>query len=102
MIQVAKIIGTGIATTGLIGIDMSIGVVFGALILGVVINPFITGQFFVYAILAFCFLRSYRIICFNDGFLTFICYLNLKYFLSRRYILKVGITINSGDRGYLL
>ena len=39
MIQVAKIIGTGIATTGLIGAGMGIGVVFGALILGVARNP---------------------------------------------------------------
>ena len=34
MIQVAKIIGTGLATTGLIGAGVGIGVVFGALILG--------------------------------------------------------------------
>ena len=30
MIQVAKIIGTGLATTGLIGAGVGIGVVFGA------------------------------------------------------------------------
>jgi len=35
MIQAAKIIGTGLATTGLIGAGVGIGVVFGALILGV-------------------------------------------------------------------
>jgi len=35
MIQAAKIIGTGLATTGLIGAGVVIGVVFGALILGV-------------------------------------------------------------------
>jgi F-type H+-transporting ATPase subunit c len=34
MIQAAKIIGTGLATTGLIGAGVGIGVVFGALILG--------------------------------------------------------------------
>lgn len=33
MIQAAKIIGTGLATTGLIGAGVGIGVVFGALIL---------------------------------------------------------------------
>jgi len=33
MIQAAKIIGTGLATTGLIGAGLGIGVVFGALIL---------------------------------------------------------------------
>jgi F-type H+-transporting ATPase subunit c len=35
MIQVAKIIGTGLATTGLIGAGVGIGIVLGALILGV-------------------------------------------------------------------
>jgi F-type H+-transporting ATPase subunit c len=39
MIQAAKIIGTGLATTGLIGAGVGIGVVFGALILGVARNP---------------------------------------------------------------
>ena len=37
MIQAAKIIGTGLATTGLIGAGVGIGVVFGSLILGVYI-----------------------------------------------------------------
>lgn len=44
MIQVAKIIGTGLATTGLIGAGVGIGVVFGALILGFVFSE-ATGLF---------------------------------------------------------
>jgi F-type H+-transporting ATPase subunit c len=55
MIQVAKIIGTGLATTGLIGAGVGIGVVFGALILGVARNPSLRGQLFAYAILGFAF-----------------------------------------------
>lgn len=55
MIQVAKIIGTGIATTGLIGAEVGIGVIFGALILGVARNPSITGQLFGYTILGLLF-----------------------------------------------
>ena len=55
MIQVAKIIGTGIATTGLIGAGVGIGVVFGALILGVARSPSLRGQLFSYAILGFAF-----------------------------------------------
>ncbi len=39
MVQVATIIGTGIATTGLIGAGVGIGIVIGALILGVARNP---------------------------------------------------------------
>ena len=55
MIQAAKIIGTGLATTGLIGAGVGIGVVFGALIIGVSRNPSLRGQLFVYAILGFAF-----------------------------------------------
>lgn len=55
MIQAAKVIGTGLATTGLIGAGVGIGVVFGALILGVARNPALRGQLFTYAILGFAF-----------------------------------------------
>ena len=55
MLQGARIIGTGLATTGLIGAGMGIGVVFGALILGVSRNPSLRGQLFSYAILGFAF-----------------------------------------------
>jgi F-type H+-transporting ATPase subunit c len=55
MIQAARIIGTGLATTGLIGAGVGIGVVFGALILGVARNPSLRGQLFSYAILGFAF-----------------------------------------------
>jgi F-type H+-transporting ATPase subunit c len=55
MIQAAKIIGTGLATTGLIGAGVGIGIVFGALILGVARNPSLRGQLFAYAILGFAF-----------------------------------------------
>ncbi|GFF60379.1 LOW QUALITY PROTEIN: F0F1 ATP synthase subunit C [Aspergillus udagawae] len=56
MLQAAKIIGTGLATTGLIG--AGIGVVFGALILGVARNPSLRGQLFSYAILGFAFAEA--------------------------------------------
>ena len=55
MIQVAKIIGTGLATTGLIGAGIGIGVVFGSLIIGVSRNPSLKSQLFAYAILGFAF-----------------------------------------------
>ena len=55
MIHVAKMIGAGLATTGLIGAGVGIGVVFGALILGVARNPSMRGQLFSYAILGFAF-----------------------------------------------
>jgi len=55
MLQVAKIIGTGLATIGLAGAGVGIGIVFGALILGVARNPSLKGQLFTYAILGFAF-----------------------------------------------
>jgi F-type H+-transporting ATPase subunit c len=62
MIQTAKIIGTGLATTGLIGAGVGIGVVFGALILGVARNPSLRGQLFSYAILGFVLLIIFAIL----------------------------------------
>ena len=53
MIQAAKRIGTGLATTGLIVAGVGIGVAFGSLILGVSRNLSIIGQLFSYAILGF-------------------------------------------------
>ena len=49
------LLGTGLATTGLIGAGVGIDVVFGALILGVARNPSLRGQLFSYAILGFAF-----------------------------------------------
>jgi F-type H+-transporting ATPase subunit c len=58
MLQAAKILGTGMATTGLIGAGVGIGIVFGALILGVARNPSLRGQLFSYAILGFAFAEA--------------------------------------------
>ena len=58
MLLTAKIIGTGIATTGLIGAGVGIGLVFGALILGVARNPSLKAQLFSYAILGFAFTEA--------------------------------------------
>jgi F-type H+-transporting ATPase subunit c len=55
VIQSAKIIGTGLATTGLIGAGVGIGIVFGALIMATAKNPDIKEQLFSYAILGFAF-----------------------------------------------
>ena len=51
----SKILAAGLATTGLIGAGVGIGVVFGSLILGVARNPSLRGQLFTYAILGFAF-----------------------------------------------
>ena len=69
MLLAAKIIGTGIATCGLIGAGIGIGVVFGALIIGVSRNPQIKGQLFNYAILGFAFSEATGLFALMMGFL---------------------------------
>lgn len=49
----AKMLGGGLATISIAGSGVGIGVVFGALILGVASNPSARQQLFVYAILGF-------------------------------------------------
>lgn len=53
MLTAAKYIGAGMATIGLAGAGMGIGVVFAGLITGVARNPSMKGQLFSYAILGF-------------------------------------------------
>ena len=75
MIQAAKIIGTGLATTGLIGAGVGTGVVFGALILGVARNPSLTLFLCNFRI---CSCRSYRFILINDCFIIIILIILMK------------------------
>jgi F-type H+-transporting ATPase subunit c len=69
MLQVAKIIGTGLATTGLIGAGVGIGIVFGSLIIGVSRNPNIKDQLFTYAILGFALTEAIGLFALMMGFL---------------------------------
>jgi len=74
MLQVAKIIGTGLATIGLAGAGVGIGIVFGALILGVARNPSLKGQLFTYAILGFAFSEATGLFALIlDGIFIIIC-----------------------------
>lgn len=49
----AKLLGGGLATISIAGSGVGIGVVFGALILGMARNPSVKQQIFIYAILGF-------------------------------------------------
>ena len=73
MKEMAKIIGTGLATTGLIkaGIGIGIGVVFGCLILGVARNPSLRGQLSSYAILGYVFSEATGLFALMMAFLIF-------------------------------
>jgi F-type H+-transporting ATPase subunit c len=69
MIQASKIIGTGLATIGLVGAGVGIGIVFGALILGVARNPSLRSTLFSYAILGFAFSEATGLFALMMGFL---------------------------------
>ncbi len=53
LLQAAKFVGAGIATIGLAGAGVGIGVVFSALILGITRNPSLKDEMFKMAILGF-------------------------------------------------
>jgi F-type H+-transporting ATPase subunit c len=80
MVQVAKIIGTGLART-VIGAKVGIGIVLGALILCVFRNPSLRGQLFSYAILGFAFSEATGLFAIMMAFWLLIsCYkYNIKY-----------------------
>ena len=50
---IRKLLGGGLATISIAGSGVGIGVVFGALILGMARNPSVKQQIFIYAILGF-------------------------------------------------
>jgi F-type H+-transporting ATPase subunit c len=52
-ITCSKMIGSGLATIGLVGAGAGVGIVFGSLILGLSRNPSLRGELFRYAILGF-------------------------------------------------
>ncbi len=52
-LEIAKIIGAGIATTSLIGAGAGVGVVFGSLLVSVSRNPNLKVELFRYAVLGF-------------------------------------------------
>jgi len=69
MLQAAKIIGSGLATIGLAGAGVGIGLVFGSLITGTARNPSTSGQLFTYAILGFALAEATGLFCLMMAFL---------------------------------
>jgi F-type H+-transporting ATPase subunit c len=58
VLESAKLIGAGLATIGVSGSGVGIGVVFGALILGTARNPAQKQQLFTYTILGFAVVEA--------------------------------------------
>jgi len=58
MVAAAKLIGAGLATIGVAGSGVGIGVVFGALIMGVARNPNQKDELFRFAIFGFALVEA--------------------------------------------
>jgi len=65
----SKNIGAGMATIGLVGAGIGVGVVFGCLILAVARNPQLTQQLFGYAILGFALTEAVGLLALMMAFL---------------------------------
>ena len=100
MIQAAKIIGTKLTTTGLIDAGVGIGVVFGALILGVSRDTSLLGQFLYHGILAFDFTNAAGLLEIIIGIVVSLLLICLIYNLVLRssfnlqlFLLPIGIIL---------
>ena len=69
IIQAAKIIGSGLATIGVAGAGVGIGLVFGSLIEATARNPSLRPQLFSYAILGFALAEATGLFCLMMAFL---------------------------------
>jgi F-type H+-transporting ATPase subunit c len=69
IVQVAKIIGSGLATIGLAGAGVGIGLVFGSLIEATARNPSLKQDLFQYAILGFALTEATGLFCLMIAFL---------------------------------
>lgn len=69
MVLAAKYIGSGLATVGLAGAGVGIGLVFGNLLVAVSRNPSLRGQLFSYAILGFALAEATGLFCLMMAFL---------------------------------
>jgi F-type H+-transporting ATPase subunit c len=68
-VEGSKLIGAGLATIGLVGAGMGVGVVFGSLISSVARNPSLKGDLFRYAILGFALTEAVGLLALMMAFL---------------------------------
>jgi len=68
-LSACKNVGAGMATIGLVGAGIGVGVVFGSLILAVARNPQLTQQLFGYAILGFALTEAVGLLALMMAFL---------------------------------
>jgi ATP synthase subunit C. len=68
-IAAAKVMGAGLATIGLTGAGIGIGLIFAALIIATARHPYLKGQFFAYAILGFALVEAIALFALMIAFL---------------------------------
>jgi F-type H+-transporting ATPase subunit c len=68
-LQGAKMIGAGLATIGVAGSGVGIGIVFGSLVTGVSRNPSLKKDLFVYALLGFALTEAIALFALMMSFL---------------------------------
>lgn len=83
----SKLIGAGLATIGLVGAGVGVGVVFGSLILGVARNPGMKGDLFRYAILGFALTEAVGLLALMMAFLILFALLSNLVFCTLGYCL---------------
>jgi len=64
-----KLVGAGLATIGLVGAGVGVGVVFGSLILAVSRNPFLQPELFRLAILGFALTEAVGLLALMMAFM---------------------------------
>jgi F-type H+-transporting ATPase subunit c len=69
LLQAAQKIGAGLATSGLIGAGLGIGVIFGSLIIGIARNPNLRDDLFRMAILGFALTEAIALFALMLAFL---------------------------------
>lgn len=69
VLTASKNVGAGLATIGLVGAGIGVGVVFGALITGLARNPQLNSQLFSYAILGFALTEAVGLLALMMAFL---------------------------------
>lgn len=69
MLESAKLVGAGMATIGLAGAGVGIGVVFGSLLISYARNPSLKAQLFSWAILGFALTEAIALFALMMAFL---------------------------------
>lgn len=69
IITASKMIGSGLATIGLVGAGVGVGVVFGSLLLSLSRNPQLEKQLFSYAVLGFALTEAVGLLALMMAFL---------------------------------